>query len=290
MYPSMRTRYLAITPVHNEERFIGNLLRSVVGQICLPRRWLLIDDGSSDGSASLIDSAAREHPWIRPIHLPTHKHRRPGGEAFIMEQLEREGWTNYDFIFRLDADITIQADHVYNLLSEFERDGQLGIASGGLYEPYGEGWRILPQPSFQPTGACRLYSRQCFEAIGGLESGLGWDTIDVTKALMLGFHTRNFPHLTVFHHRPMQSASGLRRGRINMGEAAYNAGYSPLFMIARAFRHAFSAPWPSGGALMMFAYTRSWFRRRRIVADREVVKFVRRQQIRRLLGVSTVWR
>jgi poly-beta-1,6-N-acetyl-D-glucosamine synthase len=286
----MRTQYLAVTPVYNEERFIGDLLRSVVGQSCLPRRWLLIDDGSSDSTAALIDSAARDHPWIRPIHLPIHKHRRPGGEAFIMEQLGLEGWADYDFIFRLDADITIHADHVQNLLSEFERDGQLGIASGALYEPHGEAWRVLQQPSFQPTGACRLYSRQCFEAIGGLESGLGWDTIDVTKALMLGFHTRNFPDLAVFHHRPMQSASGLRRGRINMGEAAYNAGYSPLFMIARALRHAFSSPWPSGGALMMFAYTRSWLRRKRIVADREVVKFVRRQQIRRLFGASTVWR
>ena len=107
---------------------------------------------------------------------------------------------------------------------------------------------------------------------------------------MLGFQTRNFEHIPIFHHRPMQSASGRAQGRLNIGEAAYNAGYSPLFMAARALKHAFSSPRMSDGALMMFAYLRCWVTRKPIVADPELVKFVRRQQLRRLLGASTVWR
>lgn len=75
-----------------------------------------------------------------------------------------------------------------------------------------------------------------------------------------------------------------------MGEAAYNAGYSPLFMAARALKHAFASPRMSGGALMMFAYLRCWVTHKPIVADPELVKFVRRQQLRRLLGAATVWR
>jgi biofilm PGA synthesis N-glycosyltransferase PgaC len=286
----MKTIYLTITPAHNEEQFIGNLLSSVIAQTCRPSQWLIIDDGSTDGTGDIIDRAARDYPWIKPLHLPVHKQRAPGGESVVMAQLRTHGWTGFEHIFRVDADISLNADYIQALLEEFTRDGHLGIASGMLYEPGPRGWRPNREPSFQATGNCRIYSRRCFEAIGGLESGLGWDTIDVTKALMLGFHTRNFEHIPIFHHRPMQSASGRAQGRLNIGEAAYNAGYSPLFMAARALKHAFSSPRMSDGALMMFAYLRCWVTRKPIVADPELVKFVRRQQLRRLLGASTVWR
>ena len=286
----MNTTYLAITPAHNEEKFIGNLLSSIIAQTCPPSRWLIIDDGSTDRTGEIIDRVASDFPWIDPIHLPVHTQRAPGGESVVMTQLRTHGWAGYQHIFRVDADITLSADYIESLLKEFARDSRLGIASGMLYEPGPRGWQPNREPSFQATGNCRVYSRQCFQAIGGLESGLGWDTIDVTKALMLGFRTRNFEYIPVFHHRPMQSASGHGRGRQNVGEAAYNAGYSPIYMAARALKHTFSSPRISDGALMMFAYLRCWVTRKPIVADPDLVKFVRRQQLRRLFGGATVWR
>jgi glycosyltransferase involved in cell wall biosynthesis len=286
----MKTIYLAITPAHNEEQFIGNLLSSVIAQTCHPSNWLIIDDGSTDATGDIIDSAALDYPWITPLHLPVHEQRAPGGESVVMAQLNTYGWAGFNYIFRVDADITFNADYVEALLTEFKRNDRLGIASGMLYEPSVSGWQPNREPSFQATGNCRIYSRRCFETIGGLESGLGWDTIDVTKALMLGFQTRNFEHLPIFHHRPMQSASGRGQGWLNMGEAAYNAGYSPLFIAARALKHVFAPPRMSGGALMLFAYLRCWVNRRPIVTDRELIKFVRRQQLRRLFGAATLWR
>ncbi len=207
-----------------------------------------------------------------------------------MEQLNIHGWADSEYIFRVDADVSVNADHVETLFEEFARDSQLGIASGMLYEPGPRGWHPRREPSFQATGNCRVYSRSCLEAIGGIESCLGWDTIDVTRALMLGFRTRNFEYIPVFHHRPMQSANGRGRGLLNVGQAAYNAGYSPLFMAARALRHTFASPGMSDGALMMFAYLRCWVTRKPKAADPELVRFVRRQQLRRLFGASTVWR
>jgi glycosyltransferase involved in cell wall biosynthesis len=73
----MKTIYLTITPAHDEEQFIGNLLSSVIAQTCRPSQWLIFDDGSTDGTGDIIDRAARDYPWIKPLHLPIHKQRAP---------------------------------------------------------------------------------------------------------------------------------------------------------------------------------------------------------------------
>jgi glycosyltransferase involved in cell wall biosynthesis len=286
----MASNYLAITPAYNEESFLPGLISAIAAQTEAPAKWIIIDDGSSDRTASLIDEAAAQYKWITPVHLPRRVERAPGGESVVMRQLELHQWREFSHVFRVDADITLDQSYVAALLDRFAQDPLLGIASGMLYEPSNGSWLPNPEPAFQATGNCRIYSSKCLEAIGGIESGLGWDTIDVTSALMKGFHTRNFRDLAIYHHRPMQTANGRRRGRLNMGEAAYNAGYSPFFMAARSLRHAFQAPKMMGGALMMLGYVRCWYRRQPVLASRELVRFVRREQLKRLLGGPSVWR
>ncbi|HLH77655.1 MAG TPA: glycosyltransferase family A protein [Candidatus Binataceae bacterium] len=287
----MAASIIAVTPAHNEERFLPNLIRCMTNQSLRPRSWTIIDDGSSDQTARIIDQAAAAYAWIKAVHLPLHTLRAPGGESVIMPELRPERLGAADFIFRVDADVTFDNHFLEHLINKFERTPKLGIASGMLYEPAANNsWRPLREPSFQPTGPCRVYSRRCFDTLGRLESTLGWDTVDVTTALMRGFDTRNFRDLTVYHHRPMQTASGPRQGRLNAGVAAYNAGYSFLFMIVRSCRHACTPPWVVGGALMLFAYLRCWLTGMPRLADPELMAFVRRQQLRRLCGLTTIWK
>ena len=44
-----------ITPAHNEEAFIEKTLASMVAQTRLPERWMIVDDGSSDGTAEIVE-------------------------------------------------------------------------------------------------------------------------------------------------------------------------------------------------------------------------------------------
>ena len=53
-------RYIAITPARDEEQFLPGLLASMAAQTRLPERWIVIDDGSADGTAKILDDAARE--------------------------------------------------------------------------------------------------------------------------------------------------------------------------------------------------------------------------------------
>jgi hypothetical protein len=194
----------------------------------------------------------------------------------------------YDYIFRLDADLSFEPDLCGRLIAEFGKDPRLGIAGPTLWEPSREGWHEIAAPSFHTRGAAKMYSSVCFSAIGGLDAEIGWDTLDEARAMMLGFRTRSFRHLKARHHRPQGAAAGWR-ARIAAGESAYKVGYSPMFMLARATRQTFSS-FPFAGALLLAGFVKGYVRRPRRSAAPELIKFIRQQQVRRLLLMESLWR
>ena len=86
-------------------------------------------------------------------------------------------------------------------MARFDANPRLGIGGGVLVEPADDGGlrRIAIAP-LHVHGALKCYSRDCFEAIGGIQERLGWDTIDATYARMRGFETVHFPEIVSMHH------------------------------------------------------------------------------------------
>jgi hypothetical protein len=108
------------------------------------------------------------------------------------------------------------------------------------------------------------------------------------RALMRGFKTQSFRHIRAYHHRPQGEAAGAWRGYFGKGQTAYYIGYSPIFLLARSARLAVTRP---VSALCMTAgYFESQLRRRPTVNDTELITFIHRQQVRRLLMLDSVWR
>jgi poly-beta-1,6-N-acetyl-D-glucosamine synthase len=282
--------YIAITPARDEERLLPRLLAAMIAQTQRPGRWIVIDDGSADRTGEILDRAAHYHPWIQPQHLPRGAARAPGGESVIMRFLPRDAWEGYDAILRLDADLTFKPQFTESLLGELEKDPRLGIVGPTLYERRNRRWREVPAPSFHTRGAAKLYSSACFAAIGGLEAGLGWDTIDEVRAMMLGFRTRSFRHIRAYHHRPQGAAGGLWQAHMAAGRAAYNVGYSPLFVAARALRLGFKWPPLVGGMGLVAGYLEGALQHSPRPVSPALIRFVRRQQLRRLLLMESVWR
>src|SRR5260221_13006285 len=54
----------------NEERFLAEAVESVLAQSFVDWELLLVDDGSTDGSAALAGSFARKHHRIRYLRHP----------------------------------------------------------------------------------------------------------------------------------------------------------------------------------------------------------------------------
>jgi glycosyltransferase involved in cell wall biosynthesis len=285
---AMKT-YAVVTPARDEEKFLPGMIESMVSQSQLPVRWIIVDDGSADSTPALLDQAALGHEWISVHHVRRIGGREPGGETALQRFLAPALWSDVDLIFRVDADITFESDLAQSMVKEFERDPRLGIASPTLYEHERDGWREKRTPSFHTRGATKMYSHACLQAIGGVEAGLGWDTIDEAHACMLGFATRSFRHIHARHHRPQGGAGGVLRGRLAAGQAAYQCGYSPLFMAVRACRHLLASPPMLGAAWLVAGYLEGYLRAKPRAASPELVKFIRRQQVRRLLLMKSVW-
>jgi poly-beta-1,6-N-acetyl-D-glucosamine synthase len=283
-------RYLAITPARDEEKFLPQLIESMRAQTLRPARWIIIDDASTDRTGAIIDEAARLSPWIEPRHLTSGRPRQAGGESVIMQFLAASVWREMDFIFRLDADLSFAPHMIELLIAEFRRDPRLGIASPILAEPAPDGgWKDIAVRSMHTRGAAKLYSHACFQMLGKLEAGLGWDVIDGARAQMAGFKTRTFTHVRCFHHRPQGSAGGLLRGRYAGGCSAWYVGYQPLYLMAAAAKRVADPPLILGSIMMVAGYAAGFLCGRPRIADPELVRFVRKQQMRRLLLRDSLW-
>lgn len=285
-----RLHYIAITPCRDEEKFLPRLIASMTTQTLKPERWIIIDDGSVDRSGQILDEAAAAHPWIEVNHLPVGRDRLEGGEFVLMQFLPESLWRQYDAILRLDSDVSFKPDFVELMAAEFKRDPLLGIAGSGLFEPAGSVWREIRSPDYHTRGCVKLYSRECFEAIGGLVTGLGWDTIDEARAMMLGYKSHGFRHIRAYHHRPQGTAKGYLKGNLGAGRAAYNVGYHPLFLLMRAAKRGMSYPPVIGGLFLLFGYLEGYLRGNKKIAPPDLVKYIRKQQLRRLLMMESVWR
>ena len=124
-------------------------------------------------------------------------------------------------------------------------------------------------------GALKLYSRECFAAIGGIEERLGWDTIDETYARMDGFATRSFPELAARHHRPVATRGGTLRGRARHGQCAYILRYGGWWVALRSLKVACSRPYGLSGIAFLYGYVRAAVRREDRVEDDRFRRFVR---------------
>jgi glycosyltransferase involved in cell wall biosynthesis len=285
-------RLLVISPVRDEEAHVRTLARSVAVQTRPPDRWLVVDDGSKDGTLELARAAAGEHAFLRVLQAPPARdgadsESRLGRAAEIRAfnwALEQVGLDRYTHVAKVDGDIELPPDYFERVLREFEHDPSLGVAGGRFAERHGDGWRTVRIPDQHVPGALKVYRRDCLEAIGGVREHLGWDTIDETTARMRGFTTRSLPDLVARHHRPMGSVGGRLRGRARYGACAYAAGYPAPWVVLRSLKVALQSPRGLSGAAFLSGYVRAALGPLRHDRDDELCRFVRRELTARLTG------
>lgn len=188
-------------------------------------------------------------------------------------------WESFTHIAKLDGDIELEPDYFELLLAEFARDPSLGLAGGVLRERDDEGGFGPPHAAndYHVRGALKCYTRECLQAIGGIQERLGWDTIDEIYARMRGYRTRVFCRLVGLHHRPWGSADGTLRGRARHGTCAYIVHFTLPWVALRAFKVARSRPRGLSGVAFLYGYLGSAVRRTPRVEDPEFRAFVRRE-------------
>jgi biofilm PGA synthesis N-glycosyltransferase PgaC len=285
-------KYVVITPVRDEERHMEATIEAVAGQTIRPTEWVIVDDGSSDRTGDIIDQYAAKFSWISVVHRSNRGFRKSGGgvvEAFY-DGYDRLRCNDWDFVVKLDGDLTFVRTYFEKCFEHFERDPKLGVGGGEIYHDVGGVQRLEANPKFHVRGATKIYRRDCWEAIGGLLRAPGWDTIDEVKANMLGWKTYSFGELQLVHHRLTGTADGLLRDRIKHGIACYVSGYDPLFVVASCVSRLMQKPYIAGSAAIFYGFMKGYWIRMPRVNDKRLIKYLRTQQLRRLCGLETIWK
>jgi biofilm PGA synthesis N-glycosyltransferase PgaC len=285
-------KYVVITPVRDEEKYIEATIQSVTSQTMLPTEWIIVDDGSSDKTAEIVKRWADMFLWIHVVSRPNRGCRKSGGgviEAFY-DGFNAVSCRDWEFIVKLDGDLTFSADYFEKCFEHFEREPKLGVGGGDIYHEFGGTQKLEPNPKFHVRGATKIYRRACWEAIGGLWCAPGWDTIDEAKANMLGWKSRSFSELRVVHHRLTGAADGVLRDRVKHGVACYVSGYHPLFLAASCVSRLIQKPYLLGSIAIWYGFLKGYWIRMPRVNDTRLIKYLRTQQLRRLCGLDTIWR
>jgi biofilm PGA synthesis N-glycosyltransferase PgaC len=278
--------YVVITPARNEAEFIGLTLQSMVTQSALPVRWVIVSDGSTDGTDDIVRKYADEYPWIELLRMPERTERHFAGKVGAFNAgYARVRDMDYDAIASLDGDISMDSEYFAFLLGKLAEDTTFGLVG----TPFEEGSDQVYDYRFvnieHVSGACQLFRRACFEAIGGYVPvrGGGIDYIAVIAARMKGWKTRTFPEKVCHHHRIMGTAQqGIFKAKMKLGAKDYALGNHPLWELFRSTYQMSKHPIVIGGLAILAGYVGAWLRRAEKSVSGDMQAFIRNEQMQRL--------
>ena len=282
----MALNYVVITPARNEEAFIERTLQSMIAQTRRPARWVIVDDGSTDGTAAIVERYAASQSWIQLVRRPVRMNRDFAGKVHAFNAgMERVKDLQVHLIGNLDADISFGPDLFEFLVERFRLDASLGVAGAAYTQDGWDSMRDSFEGEMSVHGACQLFRAECFRQIGGYVANPagGIDWIAVTSARMHGWTTRNFPDTRFRHHRRMGTAErGVVGAMFDYGAKDYFLGGSPLWELFRVAYRMAKRPVLVGGAALFCGYAWAALNRVERPVSPELMRFHRKEQMLRL--------
>ncbi len=287
-------KFIVITSARNEQKYLGTMINSLLSQTILPSEWVIVDDGSEDETYRIALDAARGNPWMKVVRKENRGFRDMGRGLVesIHHGLGNISKNDFQFIFNIDADITIGPNYFKVILKKFQQNPKLGIGVGEVYEPKDSKLLQLRSLPFGFNGMIKCWRRKCFEEIGGIPKGVGWDGLDCFKGMMLGWQTTTFPDedLRVIHLRPEGSSSKSQyHGWARHGKALHFAGAHPVWLLASSMHHMLERPYVLSGFCMIIGYLEELLKGSKQYGGQEFRRFLRtwhKQELAKILRLK----
>jgi biofilm PGA synthesis N-glycosyltransferase PgaC len=264
--PRRTVPLVIISPVRDEAALISKTLDSIVAQSMLPLEWVIVDDGSTDDTAAIVQRYADKHPFIHLVTIKDRGFRKLGGGVvaafkFGLAQIKAP---HHEYVAKLDGDMSFGPQYLEIMFKAFEANPKLAAVSGKVFRPENGSFIEEMMIDEHVAGQFKLYRWSAFCDIGGFVEEVLWDGIDVHTARMKGWHTESFddPHARLIHHRLMGSSDkNVYRGRLRLGRGIYFMGYHPLYALASSLFRMREKPFLIGGILIMVGFIKAYFQK-----------------------------
>lgn len=192
-------RFLIIIPAHNEESNLPFTLDSLQQQSCKDFKVVVVNDGSTDGTAEVIQKYTENDSRFETINLQKSAHQ-PGSKvvAAFKKGLETQNINGFDIICKFDSDIILEENYLQAVSDSFKENPDYGLVGGLLYIKKNGEWVYEGNSNkHHVRGPMKAYKKECFVEMGGLRETLGWDNIDAILLQNLGWKEVVVPELHV---------------------------------------------------------------------------------------------
>lgn len=240
-------------------------LDSVIAQSIRPTLWVIVDDGSTDATPTILAEYASRHDWIRVVTRQDRGKRSVGPgviEAFYAGYATIEP-DDYDYLCKLDLDLRLPPRYFEGLMERMEANPRIATCSGKAYIEKDGNLESERHGDETSIGASKFYRVSQFKALGGFIREVMWDGIDCHRCRMRGWIACSWddPDLRFVHLRPMGSSQqSIFAGRMRHGYGQYFMGSGFLWMLATAVYRIPEKPYVLGGLYILLGWIRSWIK------------------------------
>ena len=269
-------KYYIIIPAHNEADFIALTLNSIASQTRLPSKVVVVNDNSSDATASIVTEFNKTHDYISLVNKTSEAIHLPGSKVI---QAFHKGFEtidgDYDIIVKLDADLILPENYFETIINHFKKEDKIGMVGGFAYIEKNGQW-ILENLTDKDhiRGAFKAYRKECFQQIGNLKPAMGWDTVDELLCKFYGWKVVTDESLKVKHLKPT-GANYNKTARFKQGEAFYTLGYGFIITAIASAKLAFMKRKP----YLFFDYIQGFWKakisKKPLLVTLEQAKFIR---------------
>jgi biofilm PGA synthesis N-glycosyltransferase PgaC len=279
-------KYVLITAVKNEEKYIEQTINSIISQTIKPIVWVIISDGSTDRTDEIISKYTSNNDFIkflRYVNTSDNKQISYRKVSAINYGLSHLAGVEYDYIGCLDGDVTFNTTFYEQLIEKVQRNEKIGLAGGYIYNVFKTGLGSFCTSPTSVGGAIQFFRRKCFEDINGYLPVAFEDAIANVSSRMHGWKVQSFSDLIVYHHKPSGIAGrNIFKAKFNVGKVEHLTGDHPVFQFIRSLSHLTRRPVFIGAFLRIAGFWSSMIRREKIQTPQDIVKYLRKEQMNKL--------